>query len=142
MKELVIIFLSIIALAQACRRPGLVLKSESSRTCAGQQVVFECTIVGSAIQFTVWRGNALALDCTSGIISLRHGQFIQSGYANATCNSGAILASITNITGNCYVSQLIVNTTLSLNNKNVECVSDDGSVETVIDTKTIRIITG
>lgn len=87
----------------------------------------------------MWRGSAL--DCIGGI-SLRHGQFTGSGYANETCNNGAILASITNITGNCYVSQMVVNASLNLDGESVQCAYDDGTVERVVDTITIRITTG
>ena len=89
----------------------------------------------------MWRGSAL--DCTGGSgISLRHGQFRGSGYANKTCNNGAILAHITNITGNCYVSQMVVNASLNFDGESVLCAYDDGTVETVVDTITIRITTG
>ena len=102
--------------------------------------MFECSTVSSA-QFTVWRGSAL--ECTSGI-SLRHGEFRGTGYANGTCNNGAIRAFITNIdiTGSCYVSQMIVNTSLNLDGESIQCGFDTGTEEIVVDTITIRLIRG
>ena len=118
---------------------GLTLLTNSSCICPGQQIVFECVTVGPAIQFTVWGGSAL--DCVNGI-SLRHGLFRNSGYANATCNNGAILARIVSIENNRYTSQLIVNTSLILNGKSVTCSLDDGSTETPVGTRVINILTG
>ena len=103
--------------------------------------MFECTSTGSTVQFTVWKGSALR-DCSSGRISLRHGKFLNSGYANGTCNNGAIWASITSANGNSFKSQLVINTSLELDGKSIECAADDGIVEAVIDTATINIITG
>lgn len=115
-----------------------VISGSSCTTCPGQQLVLECTISGSDIQLTLWRGTAL--QCTGGSdISLQHRDFIESGYANHTCNNGAILANITSIAPNCYKSQLTINTSLNLDGKNVGCVFDDGSVETPVATYTLRI---
>ena len=92
---------------------GLTMLTRSSYICPGRQLVYECTVVGHAIQYTVWKGTG-ALDCGSGI-SLRYGLFIDTGYANGTCNSGAAFACITNNTGGCYTSQLTVNANLDFN---------------------------
>ena len=98
--------------------------------------MYECTVVGSAIQSTVWRGNAL--DCSSGI-SLLHGQFLD---ASGTCNGGAILARITSYDGDRFTSQLIVNISLDLNGKEIQCAYDNGRERTPVNTSTIRVITG
>ena len=102
--------------------------------------MYECTVVGQAIQYTVWRGSAL--NCGSGI-SLCHGLFIDTGYANGTCNNGAVFARIVSNTGGCYTSQLlIVNASLNLDGESIQCYFDDGSRETLINTSIIRIISG
>ena len=101
--------------------------------------MFECVTVGPAIQFTVWRGNAL--DCSNGI-SLRHGLFRDTGYANATCNNGAVVARIVSLENNCHTSQLTVNTSLNFDGKSVQCSSDDGSSETPVGIRVISITTG
>ena len=121
-------------------RTQLTQLPETSCVCPNEQLVFECAYIGSMIQFTVWRGSAL--DCTS-VISLRHGMFFSSGYANESCNNGAIFARIVNITDNCYTSQLAINTSsLSLDGRSVQCAYDDGAREILVNTRTIRITTG
>jgi hypothetical protein len=87
----------------------------------------------------VWKGSAL--DCGSGI-SLRHGRFIDTGYANGTCNNGAVFARITSNTDGRYISQLIINASLSFNNESIQCYFDDGSREMIVNTSTITIISG
>ena len=118
---------------------GLTQLTASSCICPGRQLVYECTVVGQAIQYTVWKGSAL--DCGSGI-SLRHGLFSDTGYANGTCNNGAVFARIVSNTGGCYTSQLTVNTSLNFNNESIQCYFDDGARETLVNTSTVRIISG
>ena len=133
----------IVLLHTACRdrRNDLTLLTRISCVCPGHQLLYECTIVGSALQYTVWKGSVLAMDCNSEV-SLRHGQFIESGYTNATCNGGDVFARIVNITESCYISQLIVNTSLSLNGKSVECAFDNGATEETVNSMVIRLTTG
>ena len=47
------------------RRNDLSLPIVTSCVCPGYQLMYECTIVGSAIQYTVWKGSAL--DCNSEV---------------------------------------------------------------------------
>ena len=101
--------------------------------------MYECTIAGTAIQYTVWKGSAL--DCRNGI-SLSHGEFLQFGHESDTCNNGAILGRIINITNNCSTSQLTINITLNLNGESITCKYDNGAVEQPVHTDTIRITTG
>ena len=103
--------------------------------------MYECTVVGSTIQYTVWRGSALNR-CSGSGISLRHGMYIETGYANGTCNNGAIFARITSNTGGCYTSQLIINASFNFDGESIQCLFDDGLSETPIETSTIRIISG
>ena len=117
----------------------MILLTRTSCVCPGHQLLYECTITGSAIQYTIWKGSALA--CNSEA-SLRHGKFIESGYANATCNDGEIFARVINISNSCYTSQLIVNTSSSLNGKSVECAFDNGATEETVDLLIIRTTTG
>ena len=67
---------------------------------------------------------------------------METGYANGTCNDGAIMARITSNTGGCYTSQLIINASWNFNSESIQCFFDDGTSETLIDTSTIRIISG
>ena len=104
--------------------------------------MYECTVVdhNSRIQFTVWRGSALV--CNSGEISLRHGEFEDTGHASGTCNDGAIFANITRHIGDHFTSQLVVNTSLDMNGKGIECAVDDGSSRIPVNASTITLTTG
>ena len=104
--------------------------------------MYECTVVGSTIQYTIWKGSALNQCGGSGILSLRHGMYIESGYANGTCNNGAIFARITSNTGGCYTSRLIINASLTFNGESIQCLFYDGLSETPINTSTITLISG
>lgn len=115
------------------------LTTSTSCICPGRQLVYECTVTGSAVQASVWRGSAL--DCSRGI-SLLHGVFMDTGYANGTCNGGAIFAHITGHDGDRFTSRLIVNTSLDMNGKEIECAYDDGRDRFTVNTTTIRIRTG
>ena len=119
---------------------GLTLLTATSCICPGRQLMYECTVVGPEIQFTVWKGNAL--DCSSGEISLRHGEFMDMGHANGTCNGGNILARITSYSGDSFTSQLIVNTSLDLNGREIQCAYDNGRDRTVVNASTITLTTG
>ena len=81
------------------------------------------------------------MDCSRGI-SLLHGQFINTGYANGTCNGGAIFARIISHDGGQFISRLTVNTSLDMNGKEIECAYDDGRDSFIVNTSTVRIRTG
>jgi hypothetical protein len=67
---------------------------------------------------------------------------MDTGYANGTCNGGDIFARITNHTGDQFTSRLIVNTSLDMNSKEIECAYDDGRDRYTVNTSTVRIRTG
>jgi hypothetical protein len=73
--------------------------------------------------FTVWRGSIIGDDCE---ITLRHTDFPT---ATQMCSQGNL--SVTGrgiqVQNNCYISQLTLMVTSSVNNKTVECHNDDGS---------------
>ena len=124
--------------ADASTPQGLILLTSTSCICPGRQLVYECTVVGPTIQYTVWRGSAL--DCSG--ISLRHGEFVDTRRASGTCNNGAIFGRITSYMGDSFTSQLIVNSSLDLNGKEIECAFDDGTNRITVNTSTVRIRTG
>ncbi len=66
---------------------------------------------------------------------------MDTGYANGTCNGGAIFARITSHIGDRFISQLTVNTSLDMNGREIQCASDDGRDRIPISTNTIRITT-
>ena len=81
------------------------------------------------------------MDCTRGI-SLLHGQFIDTGYANGTCNGGAVFARIYSLVDDRFISRLTVNTSLDMNGKEIECAYDDGRDRFTVNITTVRIRTG
>jgi hypothetical protein len=91
--------------------------------CPGQNLTFECTIVGGGT--TVWQG-AGVFDCPdfSNEILLRHINFGSS--VMGECNAGAIVGRSLRVDGNCYTSQLSVAYSERLNRKNITCAHDDG----------------
>ena len=63
--------------------------------------------------------------------------------ASGTCNyNGVILGRITSYMGDSFTSQLIVNSSLDLNGKEIECAFDDGTNRITVNTNTVRIRTG
>ena len=88
----------------------------------------------------MWRGSAL--DCSNGI-SLRHGLFRDTGYANASCNNGAVMARIVTSVNNYTTSQLAIrSTSLNFNGKHIQCSFDNGSTETVVGRESIDLMAG
>jgi hypothetical protein len=93
----------------------------------------------------VWKGSAFKCGSISNEISLRHGEFEDTGRANGTCNGGAIFARITSRVGDRFTSRLIVNTSLDINGGEIQCVGDDAGSNrgrTVVDASTITLTTG
>ena len=91
--------------------------------CPGQNLTFECTIVGGGT--TEWQG-AEVFDCPdfSNEILLRHNNF--GSTVMGECNAGAIVGRSLRVEDNCYTSQLSVVYSESLNGRNVICAHDDG----------------
>ncbi len=91
--------------------------------CPGQNLTFECTIVGGGT--TVWQG-AQVFDCPDFFneILLRHINFGSS--VMGECNAGAIVGRSLRVDGNRYTSQLSVAYNERLNGKNITCAHDDG----------------
>ena len=124
---------------------SLTLLTTSSCICPGRQLVYECTVADPQIQFTVWKGSAFDCSSNSNEISLRHGDFEDTGSENGICNGGAIFANITNHVGDHFTSQLIVNTSLDMNGREIQCIVDDAGAlhgRTVVNASTIRLTTG
>ena len=119
----------------------------SECTCPGRELRLECTVEGGGI--TEWSGTAF--DCLQGNneIVLRHSQFSESGEATGECNNGIIIGRSLNrrlkIDGLkfLYTSQLTIQLPLekdmndTLEGKTVECIYDDGTITTTINTHTI-----
>ena len=67
---------------------------------------------------------------------------MDTGHANGTCNGGNILARITSYSGDRFTSQLIVNTSLDLNGREIQCAYDNGRDRTIVNASTITLTTG
>ena len=91
--------------------------------CPGQNLTFECTIVGGGT--TVWQG-AQVFDCPnfSNQILLRHNSFGSS--VMGECNAGSIVGRSLRVDGNRYTSQLSIEYNEHLNGSNITCAHDDG----------------
>ena len=107
------------------------MTSESvGRVCAGDKLHLICTVVGGVN--TVWTGSAI-LDQCSGSISLRHSAFSESiTRAPQSCLSGRdavvgqTLPASSNVSNECYTSQLSITVTSISNSTNVSCQIDNG----------------
>lgn len=106
-------------------------------TCLGFQLVYECTVMGEA-GATVWTGSIFQCPSTGNTITLRHSAFNQM----RGCNQGAIIGYGVNTQNGCYTSQINITTSLSMNNKTVECVYNNGSTTSVIGTSVVIVISG
>ena len=120
----------------------------SECVCPGRELRLVCTVVG--IGSTAWSGTAF--DCPGQAhneILLRHSQF-ESGRAVGECNNGMIIGRFHNRTfdglNSKYTSQLTIQlpslnaTNNTLEGKTVECIYDNGTTATVIDTHKIAYI--
>ena len=90
----------------------------------------------------MWKGSAFDCSSNSNEISLRHGNFEDTGRENGICNRGAIFARITSHDGGQFTSQLTVNTSLDMNGSEIQCVVDDGVGRMVVNASTITLATG
>ena len=116
----------------------------SECVCPGRELRLECTVVG--IGSTVWSGTAFDCPERGNEILLRHSQF-ESGGAVGECNNGMIIGHFHNRTfddlNSKYTSQLTIQlpslnaTNNTLEGKTVECIYDNGTMVTVIDTHKI-----
>ena len=113
------------------------LTTLSSCICPGYEAIFECVVTGGTA--TIWSGTAFDR-CSSDEITLRHSQFIQSGYSlDETCgDSGPIIGRTVSVVNDSYTSQLIVNVSQSLIGANIECSNYSG----IAGTKQILLTTG
>ena len=70
---------------------GLRLVSTSRYGCFGEFLTYECTIMGSSGEATVWTGTALR-NCPNHEITLLHQRFTEFGGIIRSCNNGTTVA--------------------------------------------------
>ena len=95
-------------------------------------MTYECTVIGSPLGTTVWRGTAF--DCTSGEISLLHRAYAETSVLRAygECNNGLITAKSLSVADSmCYTSQLNITISNDVIGKSIECHYDDSNTTTL-----------
>ena len=103
--------------------------------CPDDMLTFECGIIG--IGSTVWSGSVLDCSYSNNEIVLLHNQF--SNGTRKLCNNGAVLGASQGRRGNYYVSQLKINISADMNDKNIQCSFDDGFASQNVGTRIIEI---
>ena len=66
------------------------------------------------------------MNCESNNIILLHSQFSSSRGISGTCNGGAIIGRSLAADNNCFTSQLNVTASPELEERDVECIYDNG----------------
>ena len=123
----------LIALYDHCSHTGdgvlenkLTLTTDDRCICPGDILTYECTVIGSQLGTTVWRGTAF--DCTSGEISLLHSAYEEDSAVYGDCNNGLITAKSFHVTNSmCYSSQLNITVNAGMIGKSVECYYDSNT---------------
>ena len=87
----------------------------------------------------MWNGTAFSCSNSNNDIQLRHSEFNISG---GSCNGGAIEARPIRVTNGCYVSQLTVRVSTSLNNKTIQCTHDSDMGPRLIGNSTLNLVYG
>ena len=90
---------------------------KSSCICPGYTLTLECTVVGTPLGTTVWRGNFF--DCSNGIILLHDSD--RFTLEKKDCNDGSIVAQGLIIDGDNYTSQLNITMNSDINGESIEC---------------------
>ena len=90
--------------------------------CPGDNVTFECTVVGEVGSSTVWRGNAFNCNNSDNEIVLLHSRFNESsGHNMRTCNNGAIVGWSLRNTSDTYTSRLNVAFNYDIIGETIQC---------------------
>ena len=117
-----------------CARNELIATADC--VCPGQNFTYECSVVGG--RFTVWRGTVVSAGCE---VTLFHTEFGVPGATRGVCNNGAVVGYNIGVENNCYTSKLDILVSPGLNGRTVECIIDNVTTNTVIDTSTLFITT-
>jgi hypothetical protein len=113
------------------------ISSDGGCVCPGSILTYRCTAVG--VGSTQWTGTAL--NCTNALI-FRHSRF-SSETISGQCNNGAVVGrSLDVTTDNCYVSELTVNISISLDNKTVQCIHNSQEGRNIIGTSSLTVLKG
>ena len=95
--------------------------------CPGNDLQLWCSVTGGVN--TVWTGSAITDQCNGNSITLRHSGF--SGTVRLSCNSEAVIGQnlplLSNVSANCYTSQLLISITDDLNGTDIRCQIDNNT---------------
>ena len=109
----------------------------SDCVCVGQDYTYQCSVTGG--ELTVWSGSVIGVGCE---IILFHNQYESPNGASGECNNGAVTGRSIEVVNNSYTSQLTIRVTANLNGRTIECLVDDGIVETTINSSTLFVTKG
>ena len=114
--------------SSGCNSPTALMSTATGCLCAGSNLQLLCSVVDGVT--TVWTGSAIADQCSnSDNIILRHSGF--SGTVSRSCNSEAVIArslpSLSNVSADCYTSQLSISITDNLNGTDIRCQIDNNT---------------
>ncbi len=107
-------------------RSGLFLTNDCA--CPGNNLIFECTVIGGAGGATQWKGDALDLHSCSVPVFLHHRDFITGTTQPMVCNGGAIVIRSLRVESNRYTSQMNISFSSTLINRTVDCAYDNGTL--------------
>ena len=105
-------------------RSGLFLTNDCA--CPGNNLIFECTVVGADGGTTQWTGDAIH-SCSVPVIFLRHRDFITGTTQSMVCNGGEIIIRSLRVESDCYTSQMDISFSNTLINRTVICAYDNGT---------------
>jgi hypothetical protein len=105
-------------------RSGLFLTNDCA--CPGNNLIFECTVIGGAGGTTQWKGDAIS-SCSVPVF-LRHRDFIVGVTQPMVCNGGEIVIRSLRIESGCYTSQMNISFSSTLINRTVACAYDNGTL--------------
>ena len=106
-------------------RSGLSLTNDCA--CPGNNLIFECTVVGIAGGSTQWKGDTIHSCSESVPVFLRHRDFIAGTTQPIVCNGGEIVIRSLRVESDCYTSQMNISFSNALINRTVVCAYDDGT---------------
>ena len=123
----VLLFYIVCYSSSGCSGP-ILTSTATGCLCAGSNLQLLCSVIDGVN--TVWTGSAIVDQCSNrDNIILRHSGF--SGTVSRSCNSEAVIAqslpSLSNISANCYTSQLSISITDDLNGTDIRCQIDNNT---------------
>lgn len=103
------------------------LRQLTSCVCPGHEIVFECTVEDELT--TIWQGTIFD-ECADSDIVLSHIPFDSNVTRSRNCSdTGLVLGQLVSAVNDIYRSQLTLIFNQQLNNKTVECATDQNNID-------------